>query len=160
MASDFRVGRQVRLHLMPSDQGRWVGKGSSDVRSVFGLLLGYSHDFHFVSGLIQKLEKSQFLDSTFLFESSADQTCEKKYVMVHRSWQGVCYRNQNLTSDVRVGRQVGLHLMQSDQGRWVGKGSSGVRSVFGLLLGYSHDFHFVSGLLEKSKKNLLLDSTF
>ena len=32
MASDFRVGRYVRIHLTISDQGRKVGHGLPDVR--------------------------------------------------------------------------------------------------------------------------------
>ena len=45
MTSDFYVGRYVKLHLMKSDVGRWVGQRGSDVRSaVFEFLL-----FPFVS---------------------------------------------------------------------------------------------------------------
>jgi hypothetical protein len=32
MTSDFWVGRYVKLHLMISDVGRWVGQRGSDVR--------------------------------------------------------------------------------------------------------------------------------
>ena len=33
MTSDFWVGRYVKVHLMISDVGRWVGQRGSDVRS-------------------------------------------------------------------------------------------------------------------------------
>ena len=33
MTSDFWVGRYVKLYLMISDEGRWVGQRGSDVRS-------------------------------------------------------------------------------------------------------------------------------
>ena len=40
MTSDFWVGRYVKLHLMISDVGRWVGQRGSDVRSaIFEFLL-------------------------------------------------------------------------------------------------------------------------
>ena len=40
MTSDFCVGRYVKVHLMISDVGRWVGKRGSDVRSaIFEFLL-------------------------------------------------------------------------------------------------------------------------
>ena len=34
MTSDFYEGRYVKLHLMKSDVGRWVGQRGSDVRSI------------------------------------------------------------------------------------------------------------------------------
>ena len=47
MTSDFWVGRYVKLHLMISDVGRWVGQRGSDVRSaIFKFLL-----FPFISRL-------------------------------------------------------------------------------------------------------------
>ena len=40
ITSDFQVGRYVMLHLMISDEGRWVGQKGSDVRSdIFECLL-------------------------------------------------------------------------------------------------------------------------
>ena len=33
MTSDFWVGRYSKVHLMISDEGRWVGQRGSDVRS-------------------------------------------------------------------------------------------------------------------------------
>ena len=40
MASDVWVGRYVKLHLVISDVGRWVGQRESDVRSaIFEFLL-------------------------------------------------------------------------------------------------------------------------
>ena len=33
MTSDFWVGRYIKVHLMISDVGRWVGQRGSDVRS-------------------------------------------------------------------------------------------------------------------------------
>ena len=40
MTSDFWVGRYVKVHLMISDVGRWVGQRGSDVRSaIFEFLL-------------------------------------------------------------------------------------------------------------------------
>ena len=47
MTSDFWVGRHVKLHLMISVVGRWVGQRGSDVRStIFEFLL-----FLFISRL-------------------------------------------------------------------------------------------------------------
>ena len=40
MTSDFKVVRYVKLHLMISDLGRWVGQRKSDVKSaMFEFLL-------------------------------------------------------------------------------------------------------------------------
>ena len=111
MTSDLRVGRQVRLHLMPSDYGRWVGKGSSDIRFVFRPLFGYSDDFCFWSFVgIEKEFYSSFI-STFLIELFHRQLLirkEKRYVMGHRLGQGVSYCCQSLTSDIRVGTLMSL----------------------------------------------------
>ena len=41
MTSDFWVGMYVKVHLMISDVGRWVGQRGSDVRSAIFELLNF-----------------------------------------------------------------------------------------------------------------------
>ena len=53
MTSDFWVGRYVKVHLMISDVGRWVGQRGSDVRSVRSVIFEFLL-FSFISSLIKK----------------------------------------------------------------------------------------------------------
>ena len=46
MTSDFWVGRYVKVHLMISDVGRWVGQRGSDVRSVIFEVLVFRLKVH------------------------------------------------------------------------------------------------------------------
>ena len=52
MTSDFWVGRYVKLHLMISDVGRWVGQRGSDVRSAIFEFLRLTY---FLLKFLQKL---------------------------------------------------------------------------------------------------------
>jgi hypothetical protein len=72
MTSDFWVGWYVKLHLMISDVGRWVGQKGSDVRSaIFNFFLficrlnGHSQNlFHIIhwNSIFVLFGKKVFID--------------------------------------------------------------------------------------------------
>ena len=59
MTSDFWVGRYVKLHLMISDVGRWVGQRGSDVRSAILEFLLFR--FFFSKTYREPTGKTQFM---------------------------------------------------------------------------------------------------
>ena len=54
MMSDFLVGRYVKLHLMISDVGRWIGQRGSDVRSAILEFLLFRFFFPKLTGNLQE----------------------------------------------------------------------------------------------------------